>query len=146
MGASSAEIDQEIRDARGELDQTLQVLERRAARGARVYGRIAAGVAVGVAVAVVSVVVYRRRRQKKAVNQLHRVLSDVRDMPGGLTSKLRKKLPIKVVIANRDDDAGDRGKAWTTIASKVAPTLVGSATGAVMTRLRGTPHEVAIAE
>jgi hypothetical protein len=146
MGASSAEIDQEIREARGELDQTLQVLERRAARGARVYGRIAAGVAVGVAVVVVGVVVYRRRRQKKVVNQLHRVLSDVRDLPGGLTSKLRKKLPIKVVIANRDDDAGEGGNAWTAMAGKIAPTLVGSATGAVMARLRGTRQEVATAE
>jgi hypothetical protein len=146
MGASSAEIDQEIRAARGELDETLQVLERRAARGARVYGRIAAGVAVGVAVVVVGVVVYRRRRQKRVVNQLHRVLSDVRDLPDELTSRLKRKLPIRVVIANRDDDAGDGGNAWTAIASKVAPTLVGSATGAVMARLRGTPHEVAAAE
>jgi hypothetical protein len=146
MGSSSAEIDQEIRDARGELDQTLQVLERRAARGARVYGRVAAGVAVGVAVVVVGVVVYRRRRQKKTVIQLRRVLSDVRDLPDELTSRLRKKLPIKVVIANRDDNAADGGNAWTAIASKVAPTLVGSATGAVMARLRRTPHEVATAE
>jgi hypothetical protein len=146
MGASSAEINQEIRDARGELDETLQVLERRAARGARVYGRIAAGVAVGVAVVVLGVVVYRRRRQKRVVNQLHRVLSDVRDLPDELTSRLKRKLPFKVVIANRDDDAGDGGNAWTAIASKVAPTLVGSATGAVMARLRGTPHEVAAAE
>lgn len=146
MGSSSAEIDQEIRDARGELDQTLEVLERRAARGVRVYGRVAAGVAVGVAAVVVGVVVYRRRRQKKVVTQLHRVLSDVRDLPDEVTSRLRKKLPIKVVIANRDDTAGDGGNAWTSIASKVAPTLVGSATGAVMARLRGAPHEVATAE
>ena len=45
MGASSAEIDQEIKDTRGELDKNLEVLERRAARGARVYGLVAAGVA-----------------------------------------------------------------------------------------------------
>jgi hypothetical protein len=146
MGASSAEIDQEIRDARGELEQNLKVLERRAARGARVYGRMAAGVAVGVAVVVVGVVVYRRRRQKRAVNQLQRVLSNARDLPEELTSRLKERLPIKVVIASRDDETGEGGNAWTAIASKVAPNLVGSATGAVMARLRGTPQEAVRAE
>ena len=146
MGASSAEIDQEIRDARGELDQTLEVLEGRAARGARVYGRWAAGVAVGVAVVVVGVVVYRRRRQKNVVNQLQRMLFHAHALPDELTSRLKKKLPIKVVIASRDDQAGEGGNAWTNIASKVAPTLVGSATGALMARLRGAPQEVSAAE
>ena len=146
MGASSAEIDQEIRDVRGELGETLGVLESRAARGARLYGRVAAGVAVGVAVVVVGVVVYRRRRQKNVARQLHRVLFEtVRDLPHEMTSKLKKKLPIKVTITNRDDDGGG-GNAWTRIAAKIAPTLVGSATGAVMARLRGTSDEAATAE
>jgi len=35
MGASSAEIDQEIKDTRRELDEKLGILERRAASGAR---------------------------------------------------------------------------------------------------------------
>jgi len=99
-----------------------------------------------VAAVAVGVLVYRRRRRKKVVNQLRRVLSDVRDLPDEVTSKLRTKLPIKVVIANRDDDAGDGGNAWSAMAGKIAPTLVGSATGAVMARLRGAPQEVATAE
>ena len=146
MGASSAEIDQEIRDARGELGETLGVLESRAARGARLYGRVVAGVAVGVAVVVVGVVAYRRRRQKNVARQLHRVLFEtVRDLPHEMTSKLKKKLPIKVTITNQDDDGGG-GNAWTSIAAKIAPTLVASATGAVMARLRGTSDEAATAE
>ena len=146
MGASSAEIDQEIRDVRGELGETLGVLEGRAARGALLYGRVVAGVAVGVAVVVVGVVVYRRRRQKNVARQLHRVIFEtVRDLPHEMTSKLKKKLPIKVTITNQDDD-GSGGNAWTSIAAKIAPTLVGSATGAVMARLRGASNEAATAE
>lgn len=146
MGASSADIDQAIRDARGELDETLGVLERRAARGARVYGRVAAGVAVGVAAVVVGVLVYRRRQQKNVVKRLRHVFFEsVRDLPEEMTTKLKKKLPIKVVITDRDVE-GSGGSAWSGIAAKIAPTLVGSATGAVMARLRGAPDEAVPAE
>ncbi|MEA2644353.1 MAG: hypothetical protein QOG08_1379 [Chloroflexota bacterium] len=146
MGASSAEIDQEIRDAREELDETLGVLESRAARGARVYGRIVAAVAVGAAVVVVGVMVYRRRQQKNVVKRFRDVvLQSVRDLPDEMTAKLKKKLPIKVVITDSDEE-GSGGNAWSGIAAKIAPTLVGSATGAVMARLRGTPDEAAAAE
>ena len=146
MGASSAEIDQEIKAAREELDETLGVLERRAARGARVYGRVAAGVVVGVAVVVVGVMVYRRRQQKTVVNRLHHVVfQSLRDLPEEMTSKLKKKLPIKVVITDKDDEGGG-GSAWSGFAAKIAPTLIGSATGAVMARLRGRPDEVVAAE
>jgi hypothetical protein len=146
MGASSAEIDQEIRDTRGELEEKLGVLEQRAARGARVYGRVAAGVAVGVAAVVIGVVIYRRRRQKSVARQLHQVLFEsIRDLPDEMKAKLKKNLPIKVVIGERADE-GSAGNAWSGIAAKIAPTLVGSATGAVIARLRGTPDEVIAAE
>jgi hypothetical protein len=146
MGASSAEIDQEIKDTRGELDQTLSVLERRASTGMRRYGLIAAGVAVGVSAVVVGVVVYRRSRQKNVVRQLHRVLFEsVRDLPDEVTSKLKKKLPIKVVITDRADEQS-AGNAWAGLAGKIAPTLVGSATAAVMSRLRGTPSDATTTE
>jgi hypothetical protein len=146
MGASSAEIDQEIKDTRGELDQTLSVLERRASTGMRRYGRIAAGVGVGLAAVVVGVVVYRRSRKKNVVRQLHRVLFEsVRDLPDEVTSKLKKKLPIRVVITDRADEQS-AGNAWAGLAGKIAPTLVGSATAAVMSRLRGTPSDATTTE
>ncbi len=146
MGASSAEIDQEIKAARGELDETLGVLERRAARRARTYGKVAAGVLVGAAVVVAGVMIYRRRQQKRVVQRLHHVLFEsVRDLPHEMRSKLKKRLPIKVVITDKDDSAGEGG-AWSGIAAKIAPTLVGSATGAVMARLRGTPDEAVAAD
>ena len=145
MGASSAEIDQAIKDTRGELDQTLEVLERRAARRVRSYGKVAAGLAIGMAAVVVGVLVYRRRRERKVVNQLHRALSDVLSLPDAMTSKLKKRLPIKVVITEQGGDSRG-GRTLTDMAGRIAPTLVGSAMGAVMARLRGTSNEVAAAE
>jgi hypothetical protein len=142
MGASSAEIDQEIRATREELEETIGVLERRAATGARFYARVAAGVAAAAAVVVVGVIIYRRRRHKNAVKQL---FESVRDLPVDVTSSLKKKLPIRVTISGRDDDSGAPG-AWTGIAGKIGPSLVGSATGAVLARLRGTPDEASAAE
>jgi hypothetical protein len=73
LGASSAEIDQQIRETRSELDQTLGVLEQRAASGARRYGLVAAGVAVGL-LAAAGVIVYRKRRQRAYAKRLHEVL------------------------------------------------------------------------
>jgi hypothetical protein len=146
MGASSAEIDQEIKDTRGELEKDIEVLERRAARGARVYGLIAAGVALGVGAAVVGVLVYRRRRQKSVAKQLHHVLFDsLRDLPESLKDKLKKNLPVTIVIGERADETNG-GNPWSAIAAKIAPTLVGSAAGAVMARLRGTSGEGVAAE
>lgn len=146
MGPSSAEIDQEIRKTREEIDQAIGVLEGRAARRARVYGRVAIGVAVGVTAVVVGVVLYRRRRHKNVARQLHRaVFESVRDLPDDVRSKLRKYLPIKVVIGERADESGG-GNTWSEIAAKIAPTLVGSAAGAVMARLRGTPPEAVRAD
>jgi hypothetical protein len=136
MGASSAEIDQEIRETRRELDQKLEVLERRAASGARTYGRIAAGVAAGVIVVAVGVVLYRRRRKRAVVKQLHQVLfQKVRDLPDDVTSRLRRRLPIKIVVTDKaHEESGS--KAWAGIAEKVAPTVIGSATGALLARFR----------
>jgi hypothetical protein len=146
MGASSAEIDQEIRATRGELDETLGVLEQRAARRVRRYAKVAAGLAVGVAVIVAGVVVYRRRKQKSVAKQVDRALFEsIRDLPEGLRNKLRKKLPITVVIGERADETGPANP-WTAIAAKVGPSLVGSAAGAVMTRLRRAPGEGLAAE
>ena len=145
MGASSAEIDQEIRDTRNELDAKLVILERRAASGARVYGRVAAGVAVGVLAVVVGVVIYRRRRDRKVVNRLHDALNQARDLPAGLVARLKERLPIKVVVTDRAHD-DSTPNAWVSLAQKVAPTVVGSAVGVVASRMRGTPSDAAASE
>ena len=145
MGASSAEIDQEIKDTRRELDEKLGILERRAASGARVYGRVAAVVAVGVVVVVLGVVIYRRRRDRKMVRQLHEALIDIRNLPADVISRLKDKLPIKVVVTDRAHDES-APNAWVSLAQKIAPTVVGSAAGAVASRMRGTPPDTLASE
>jgi hypothetical protein len=138
MGASSTEIDQEIRNTREELDAKLVILERRVASGARVYGRIAAGVAVGVLAVVVGVVIYRRRRDRKVVNQLQDALDDMRDLPADVIARLKARLPVKVVVTDRAHEAR-MPSGWVGFAQKIAPTVVGSVAGAIASRMRGTP-------
>ena len=145
MGASSAQIDQEIKDTRRELDEKLGILERRAASGARVYGRVAAVVAVGVVAVVLGVVIYRRRRDRKMVRQLHEALIDIRNLPADVISRLKDKLPIKVVVTDRAHDES-APNAWVSLAQKIAPTVVGSAAGAVASRMRGTPPDTLASE
>jgi hypothetical protein len=143
MGASSDQIDREIRETRSQLDQKLGILERRAASGARRYGRVVAGVAVGILAVTIGAIAYRRRRRQAAVKQLRDLLFEsVRDLPDEVTSRLKRRLPIKVVVT---DGAHEESapSAWTGIARKVAPAVAGSATGAVVSRLvRRTPPNV----
>jgi hypothetical protein len=145
MGASSAEIDQEIKDTRRELDAKLVILERRAASGVRVYGRVAAGVAVGVLAVVVGVVIYKRRRDRKVVNQVRDVLVDMKDLPAEVIARLKARLPIKVVVIDRAHEASTPN-GWVGLAQKIWPTVVGSAAGAVASRMRGRPSGARISE
>jgi len=147
MGASSDQINEEITETRSQLDQTLGILERRAALGARRYGRIAAGAAVGILAVVIGAIAYRRRRQRAAVKQVRDVLFEsVRDLPDEVTSRLKRRLPIKVMVTDGAHEESATS-AWAGIARKVAPAVAGSATGAVMSRLvRRTPPNVPVAE
>ena len=128
MGASSAELDQEIRETRGELGRQLTVLERRAASGARKYGLMAAGLAVGVLVVAAGVVLYRRRR-RTPITRLQKMVRSAGRLPG----KARERLPIRVVVTDRAREERAPGT-LASIAQKVAPAVAGSATGAVLAR------------
>jgi hypothetical protein len=135
MGTSSDEIDREIRETRSQLDQDLGILEQRAASGARRYGRIAAGVGVGVAAVVIGAFVYRRYRRRAVVKQLREVLlQSLRDLPDEVTSRLKDRLPIKVVVTDHANEESTPS-AWASIARKVAPAVAGSAAGAVVSRV-----------
>ena len=135
MGASSVEIERQIRETRGRLDEELRVLEQRAAASARRFGRVAAGVGVGLGAVVVGVMVYRRYRQRERVKGLHRaLLQSFRDLPEELTSRLKRRLPLKVVVTDRAQEESASG-AWAGVARKVAPTIVGSAAAAIASRI-----------
>ena len=128
MGNSSAEIDQEIKEARGELDRQLTVLERRAGSGLRRYGLMAAGVAAGVLAVAAGVVLYRRRR-RTPVTRLQSMVRSARRLP----ERVRERLPISVVVTGRAREERTPGT-LASIAQKVAPAVAGSATGAVLAR------------
>ena len=128
MGGSSAEIDQEIKDTRDELDRQLTVLERRAATGARKYGLIAAGIAVGVLAVAAGVVLYRRRR-RTPVTRLQTMVRSARRLP----ERARERLPIRVVVMDGTSDERSPGT-LAGIAQRIAPAVAGSATGAILAR------------
>lgn len=147
MGASSDEIDRKIRETRSQLDQDLGILEQRVVSGARRYGRIAAGVGVGLAAVVIGAVAYRRYRRRAVVKQLREVLlQSIRDLPDDVTSRLKGRLPIKVVVTDQANEE-NTPSAWANIARKVAPAVVGSAAGAVVSRVvHGTSQPATTAE
>ena len=139
MGASTDEIDRQINSTRDQIDANLDVLERRAASGARRVGTFAAaGLVAGLAVAGVVYLVYRKVRKPSLAERVHEMLpAAVAGLPADIKSRLRAR-PFKVVITDRSEDA--EPGTWASIGKRVAPTLVSSALSAVMaqaTRRRG---------
>jgi mannitol-specific phosphotransferase system IIBC component len=145
MGTSSDEIDKEIRETRTQLDQKLRILQQRAASGARRYRRVVAGVAAGMVAVAIAAIVYKRRRQHAAVKQLPGVLfQSVRNLPDEVTSRLKRQLPIKVVVTDKVHE--ERSQRWN-IALKILPSVAGAATGALVSRMVGRkPPELAASE
>jgi hypothetical protein len=131
MGASADEIDRQISSTRDQIDANLDVLERRAASGAKRFGAFAAaGLIAGLAIAGVAYLVYRRVRKPSLAERVHEMLPDaLADLPDDIKSRLKAR-PFKVVITDRSEDA--EPGAWESIGRHVAPTLVGSAVSAVM--------------
>jgi hypothetical protein len=135
MGASSAEIDQQIKETRQHLDDNLDVLERRAVSGAKRIARI--GVAVGVGLAAtagVVLAVYTLRRRRSVAARLRAVVpGSIRDLRRDLSKKLKRRPAVKVVIAG--DEQSSDSSAWRSIAQKVVSTLAVSAATAISSRL-----------
>ena len=135
MGASSAEIDQQIKETRQHLDENLDVLERRAVSGAKRIARIGAAVGVGLAAtAGVVLAVYALRRRRSVAARLRDVVpGSIRDLPRDLSKKLKRRPAVKVVIAG--DEQSSESSAWRSIAQKVVSTLAVSAATAISSRI-----------
>jgi hypothetical protein len=133
MGASADEIDRQINSTRDQIDANLDVLERRAASGAKRVGAFAAaGLIAGLAIAGVAYLVYRKVRKPSLTERVHEMLPDaLAGLPDDIKTRLKVR-PFKVVITDRSEDA-EPGM-WESIGRRVAPTLVGSAASAVMAR------------
>jgi hypothetical protein len=69
------------------------------------------------------------------------LLESFRDLPDDVASRLKRRLPIKVVVTGRAHEESGSG-AWAGIARKVAPTVIGSVTGAIVSRVAPSapPH------
>ena len=145
MGASADEIDRQINSTRDQIDANLDVLERRAATGARRVGVLAAaGLIAGLAIAGAVYLVYRKVRKPSLADRVHEMLPDaIADLPDEIKSRMKVR-PFKVVITNRSDDA--RPGVWDAIGQRLAPTIVSSAVGAAMTRAIRRPSGTEAAE
>jgi hypothetical protein len=146
MGAAADEIDRQIKETRDHMDENIGVLEQRAASNAVRYGRIVA-IALGVvALAGAGVLIYRRMNQPSRREQLQRMLIDalkdlpdsVRDLPGEVTTRLKKPLPSVKVVVNGEDQATEPGT-LESIMRKVAPAVVGTASTALIGRFTRAP-------
>jgi hypothetical protein len=132
MGASADEIDRQINSTRDQIDANLDVLERRAASGAKRAGvMIAAGLAAGLAIGGVAYLVYRQVRKPSLSGRVHAALPDaLADLPDEIRKRLPDR-PFRVVITSGSDAEAEPGT-WESIGQRLAPTVVSSAVGAVM--------------
>ena len=134
MGASSAEINEQIASTREHLDANLDVLEKRAASGAKRAGALAAiGLAAGLLVGGAIFLVYRRMHRPSIGERVQDALpASIADLPDELRRRFGGK-PFKVVITSAD--AREEGGVWEATARKVAPAIATTAMSALMARV-----------
>lgn len=132
MGASADEIERQISSTRDQIDANLDVLEKRAASGAKRAGlMIAAGLLAGLAVGGVAYLVYRKVRKPSLADRVHGMLPDaLADLPNEIRKRLPDR-PFRVVITNASDAEAKPGT-WESIGRRLAPAVVSSAVSAVM--------------
>ena len=132
MGAKADEIDREISATRDHVDQNLAILERRAMKGARRYGSMAAiGLVTGVLVAGAAFLIYRAVRKPAMAERLRGMMPNaLGELPDSVREKLKRR-PVRVVIST----AEDRARAWESAARKMAPMIATSVATAVASRI-----------
>jgi len=138
MRKSPDEIDRQIDETRDDTEQDFGNLERQAGSGARPYGRIALITVAILALAGAGYLVYKRVRRPTLAKRLRaRVLDSIRELPPELQSRLKKQIPrVKVVVSNKADEGLGT---LETMARRVTPAVVGSATTAVLEHFTRAP-------
>jgi hypothetical protein len=134
MGASADQIEREIRETRERMDENLDALEERAASSALRYGRIAAVAAVVVGASVAAILVYRRVRRPSVKERLEGVSPRaLREMAVEFGTRAKKQFPSVTVTVNerKEPEPGP----VQSILRKVAPTLIGTASTAVIEKM-----------
>ena len=134
MGASAREIERQIMETRERMDDNLNELEGRAASNAVRYGRIAAIVVAAVAVGAAGFIVYRKMRKPTLKDRLDELsIENLRELAEELSGRLKGQLPSVTVRVN-EKTPREPGTV-ETIARKLAPMLVGTASTALLERI-----------
>lgn len=149
MGASSAEINDEIANTRQHLDANLDVLERRATSGMKRAGMLGGiGLAAGLVVGGIAFLLFRRMHRPTVRDRVQDAMPDFTDFQKEVKKHFGNR-PFKIVITSADADSAERGSIWESTARKVAPTIVTSAASAIMAaalRRRGSSEPDTTAE
>jgi hypothetical protein len=141
MGASTDEIDRQIKETRDHIDENLGVLEERATSNAVRYGKIAAVVVGAALVTGAGVLVYRRFNRPTRTDQLRKLLVEalrelpdaLRELPEDVAAKIKQPLPSVKIVVNGEGEATEPGT-LESIVRRVAPALVGTASSVVLGR------------
>jgi hypothetical protein len=141
MGASADQIEREIRETRERMDENLGVLEDRAVSNAVRLGRIAAVALVVAGAGLAGFLIYRRVRRPALKERLEGVSPEsLRDLAVEIGTRMKEKFPSVTVTVNERKEA-EPGP-MQTILRKVAPTLIGTASTAVIEKMtRGSGKE-----
>ena len=139
MGASTDQIDRQIRETRERMDENLGVLEERATSNAARYGRVAAIVVAIGAGAGAAYFLYRRLHKPSLKDRLKGMspenMRELAQELGDRLKSMRETMPAVTVTVN------DRGKAepgtLESILRKVAPAVAGTASTALIEKVTG---------
>ena len=132
------QIDRQTNGTRDNIEEGVEGFEQRAASDRRLYGRIAVISVAVLALAGVGYLVYRRVRRPTLTKRLRtRFMDSLRDLPPELQSRLKKQIPrFKVIVTNKADEGLGT---LETVARRVTPAVVGSATTAVLEHFTRPP-------
>ena len=134
MGGSARDIEREIKETRERMDDNLTRLEGSAATSAVRLARIAAVAAGVLAVAGIAFLVYRRTRKPTLRDRLDDLsVDELRASVRKLSRRLKEEVPSVTVRVN--EHAPREPGMLGTMARKVAPAIVGTATTAVLERI-----------
>jgi len=137
MGASTREIEREIRDTRERMDDNLTRLEGQAVSGAARAAKVAAVIGVVVAAGVAGYVVYRRMHRPTLRDRLDELsLDNLRELAKEVSQRIKDGMPSVTVRVNEKTER-EPGTA-EAILRRVAPAIVGTASTALLSRV-GAP-------
>jgi len=140
MGASKDQIEREIRETRERMDENLELLEDRAVSNAVRYGRIAVVALLVTAAGVAGFLMYRRMRRPGVKERLERLSPEsLREFAVEIGTHVKERFPSVTVTVNEKKEP----EPWPlqSILRRVAPTIIGSASTAVVEKLTRRPAE-----